>query len=37
MGKHNDQKGPTERLVEFVGISGDVTSAETNGNTADYR
>lgn len=37
MGKHNDQKGPTERLVEFVGISGDATSAEINGNAADYR
>lgn len=23
MGKHNDKKGPTERVVEFVGISGD--------------
>lgn len=30
MGKHNDQKGPTERLVDCIGISGDVTSAEIN-------
>lgn len=27
MGKHNNKKGPTERLVKFVGVSGDATSA----------